>query len=367
MSTRRIGIDARLYFQTGVGTYLRNFLFYLQNITPSNIQFYVYVLKKDSNKIQFENSQFIKREVDYKWHTFGEQIGFLNVLNKDKLDLMHFTYFSSPILYKRPFISTIHDVTPLLFSTGKASTKNKYLYALKHFFFKIVLNNQVRNSLQIITPTKTVKKQLINIYGKNIEDKIIPVYEGINRELIESKENSNLTNLYKSSFFIYVGNFYPHKNVEKLVRAFSKIKTETKLILIGPDDFFTKKLSELIKTLCMNDKIVFYHNAETQDLKFFYQNALALIHPSLSEGFGLPIIEARYFQCPIIASNIPVFQELLVDRYVQFDPMNEDSIQNAINSFLKLNHKKNDEKISSKFSFEEMTRNVLTLYLKNFD
>src|SRR3989338_6978695 len=128
----KIGIDARLYSQTGVGIYLRNLLYYLEKIVKSNSLFYIYLLPEDHDKVQFKSKYFIKKLVHSRWHTISEQIEFAKILHKDDLDLVHFTYFSYPVAYKKKFISTIHDATPFYFKTGKASTKSKFLYEIKH-------------------------------------------------------------------------------------------------------------------------------------------------------------------------------------------------------------------------------------------
>ena len=120
---KKIGIDARLYSQTGVGTYLKNLIYYLDKKGPKDILFYIYLMPDDYNDLSFKNKNIIKRKVNYRWHTIGEQIGFAIKLYYDKLDLMHFTYFSYPIIYLKKFVATVHDATPLLFKTGKASTK----------------------------------------------------------------------------------------------------------------------------------------------------------------------------------------------------------------------------------------------------
>src|SRR4030043_350507 len=108
---KKIGIDARLYSQTGVGVYIRNLLYFLNQIETKEIIFYVYLLDQDFEKINFKNKNFIKKRANYYWHTFDEQTGFLKTLNKDNLDLMHFTYFGFPILYKKKYLATIHDLT----------------------------------------------------------------------------------------------------------------------------------------------------------------------------------------------------------------------------------------------------------------
>lgn len=360
---KRIGIDARLYFQTGVGTYLRNFLDCLQQIAPDDLEFYIYLLQKDIGKIKLDKKNFIKRPVTSLWHTIGEQTRFLYEIYKDKIDLMHFTYFGYPIFYPRRFISTVHDTTPLFFKTGKASTGNPFTYEIKHKVFKTVLKTQIKNALKVITPTKTVKKQLVHLYGHSYGDKIIPIHEGVDRTLQKAKENTALSKTFEQPFFIYVGNFYPHKNVEMLIRAFVRINNKNKLILIGPNDYFAKRLLHLVHELGQDNKIIFYHNATASDLKFFYSHAQALIHPSLSEGFGLPLLEATYCGCPVIGSNIEVFKELLNQEYLPFDPHDENDLVRKIKQCIIKKPVFDYKHISSQYSFEQMTKEILSVYV----
>lgn len=358
---KRIGIDARLYSQTGIGTYLKNLLFYLDKKDLKDELIYVYLMPDDFEKSNFKNKNIIKRKVSYSWHSFSEQFGFAASLYKDNLDLVHFTYFSYPVLYFRKFIATVHDATPLLFKTGKASTKNQYVYQIKHLLFRLILWCQVNWADKIITPTKTVKKQLENIYGKKISNKITPIYEGVNYQIRESNENKELGKKF-NNFFIYVGNFYPHKNVEPLIEAFSKVQTASKLLLIGPNDFFKNRVLQSINRLKQEKRILFVNIKTVKDLVFFYKNALALIHPSLSEGFGLPLVEAAYFDCPIIASDIEVFKELLENNYLSFNPNDSNDIAKKINKFIKEKPKYDYTKIMNKFFFEKMTDETLKIY-----
>lgn len=387
----KIGIDARLYNQTGVGVYLQNLLYFLEELVKGDIRLYIYLLPEDYDKARFKNQYFIKKVINSRWHTFSEQIDFARTLYQDNLDLVHFTYFSYPVLYKKKFIATIHDTTPLFFKTGKASTKNKIIYELKFRAFNYVISQQVKNASKIITPTKTVKKQLVELFGKKYENKIVPIYEGVDYKLIETAKkfeilnsqfsmnfkdlniknldlNNNLKlkikNYLKKPFFIYIGNFYPHKNVERLIQAFAKIKDDVRLILVGPDDYFSQRLMQLIKQLNQKKRIAFYHNPSKQDLVSFYKNALALIHPSLSEGFGLPIVEAVYFKLPIIASNIEVFKELLNKKYVSFNPLSVEDIAKKIRFFLSQSKKIEYGNLLQKFSFESMIKETLILYQK---
>lgn len=358
---KKIGIDARLYSQTGVGTYLKNLIYFFEKKNLKNKLIYIYLLPEDYKKLTFKNKNILKRKVYERWHTIGEQIGFAVKLYQDNLDLMHFTYFSYPIFYLRKFIATVHDVTPLLFKTGKASTKNQLIYKIKHLFFRLILWCQVNRAMKIITPSETVKKQLEGIYGKELAQKTSSIYEGVNYQILKSKENKQLIKKF-SNFFIYVGNFYPHKNVEKLIEAFSKLKTNSKLILLGPNDFFSARILHYINIMKCENNVVLVKNPTLSDLVFFYKNAKALIHPSLSEGFGLPLIEAAYFDCPIIASNIEVFKELLGNNYLSFDPNSVDDIVEKVKKFIDKKPKFDYKNLIKKYSFEKMTDKTFEIY-----
>jgi glycosyltransferase involved in cell wall biosynthesis len=358
---KRIGIDARLYFQTGVGVYLRNFLHYLEQQLPKDYEFFVYVLRRDSSKIHFNSPKFIKREVTSQWHSIAEQTQFLSVLNNDNLDLMHFTYFSYPVFYRKKYIATIHDITPLTHKTGRASTLNPMLYELKYQSYKFVLSQQIRNATIIITPTETVKNQILEKYGQSFTKKIVPIYEGVNYEMQNAKPNTELKNKYNNPFFVYIGNFYPHKNVEALVTVFKEMPKHVDLILVGPNSYFSGR----VKNEMANQKITnirFHHTGSNEDLIFFYKNAIALVNPSLSEGFGLPLVEAAYFNTPIIASNLEVFHEILGNSFISFYPKSPADIHQKLKSALENPSTLPKAQLSSSFSFEKMTKDILKLY-----
>ena len=359
---KKIGIDMRLYSQTGVGVYLRNLLYELVKILPHELSIYLYVLPEDASRIR-PDSRLIVRQAPFRWHSIGEQSGFFRLVQGDKLDIMHFTYFGYPILYRNKFIATVHDITPLLFQTGKASTKNPYIYWLKHKIFSLVLKTQVLNAFKIITPTNTVRQQLVSRFGSGIENKIVRIYEGVNYELRESCEDTLLYETYKKPFLLYVGNFYPHKNLDRLIRAMKLIKTNVPLLLVGPNDFFAQRIKESIRLHGLTHNIFFHHSPGINELHFFYKHAIALIHPTLSEGFGLPLTEAAYFGVPVIASDIPVIRELLGTGYTAFNPENTEDIAEKINGFIAHPVKPDYKDILSKYSFRKMAEETLSLYL----
>jgi glycosyltransferase involved in cell wall biosynthesis len=356
---KHIGIDARLLFQTGVGTYLQNLLHYLPEYISGDVRFTIYCLPQDKDFIKKEVPQSHIHTTTALWHSLDEQTTFLSCINEDNLDLMHFTYFGHPVLYNKKYISTIHDVTPLLFKTGKASTKSSITYMLKHAVFSYVLKNQIEKSEAIITPTKTVKEQLAQLYGTEISQKITPVYEGVSYRLLAAKKTP--TEMHKP-YLLYVGNFYPHKNVLFMIQAFAKSNSPYSLVLAGPHDYFLKRI---LDSLTQNEKehLIIKDKQSLSELASLYSNAEALIHPSVSEGFGLPLVEAMYFGLPIIASHIPVFQELLKTSYYSFDPYDKLSLIRTLNVFEKDAVKKKNE-LGREFSFQEMTKQTVDLYMR---
>lgn len=354
---KRIGIDARLLFQTGVGTYLQNLLHEISLNPPPDMDFTIYCLESDVAFVQRELPQAHIHTTRAMWHTLAEQTVFLSDINKDKLDLMHFTYFGHPILYRSPFIATIHDVTPLLFKTGRASTKNALTYGIKHGIFATVLKNQMMHSKAVITPTVIVKEQLVQLYGTQLADKIYPIHEGVSYRLVEASEKKPAIT---GPYLLYVGNFYPHKNVLTLVRAFAKSKSAYTLVLAGPHGYF---LDSLLASCTAQEKerILIKDKPTLGELTGLYKNAAGLIHPSRSEGFGLPLVEAMHFGIPILASHIPVFQELLGTSYYSFDPYEEQSIQQAISRFEQATTK-NVNTLKDDFSFSQMAQATMDLY-----
>ncbi|MEK9178473.1 MAG: hypothetical protein AAB801_01685, partial [Patescibacteria group bacterium] len=118
-----IGIDLRLWNQTGVGRYTRNLVFNLLKIDKNN-KYVLFVRKEDFKDVENQISKLKTpnwklKIVNVPWHSFKEQLLFPQILNRENLGLMHFTYFSVPVLYKKPYVLTVHDLTLNHFKSGK--------------------------------------------------------------------------------------------------------------------------------------------------------------------------------------------------------------------------------------------------------
>lgn len=327
----RIGIDGRLWNETGVGRYIRSLFKYLQKVDREN-EYVWFFRKAEFSSVEMPNEKWQKRLADVRWHTLAEQIFLPKILSTEKLDLVHFPYFSIPVFYKGRFVVTIHDLIFDHYKTGKASTLPFWIYWIKTIGYKVVLSQAVKKSSAIITVSNDAKNEIINHYNVNSK-KIFVTYEAGNLEENQKKTGDTEDIKKITPYILYVGNAHPHKNVENLVLAMkyiAKRDNRLKLVLIGRDDFFYKNVGKMIKREGLEDRIILIGKILNNNLAAYYKNAEAFVTASKMEGFGIPPLEAMSVGCPVIVSDIPVFHEIYQDSAVYFNQNKAEEIANII-------------------------------------
>ena len=355
----KIAIDCRLYHQGGVGRYIRNLIWYLNKLDKKN-QYTLFFYQLVPNKIP---SRFKTKITKAKWHSLLEQTAFAKELMAGNFDLVHFPYFSHPITYNRPFVITIHDLTVKHFATGQATTGTLPYYYLKRLGYHLVLKHAVNYAQQILVPSRAVLTDLVTCFPK-IKPKLTLTYEGLGLDLLQAKSKS--VPLPKCRFWLYVGNFYPHKNVGLLLKAFSSLGNKSEhLVLVGPKDLFAKRIETEINKLGLTDKVTLLSDLTNGELAWLYQRALALVLPSLFEGFGLPILEASYFGCPLILSKIAVFKEIALSGAKFFDPHSSKSLRDCLLKPPLRQNSKPSKSYFERFSFAKLAAQTLAVYEQN--
>lgn len=339
----RIGIDARLIEETGVGRYIRNLIAELGKLDSTNE--YVVFLRKKSFDTKFPH-RWEKRLADVHWHTVREQFVMPRLFVKAKLDLVHIPYHNPPMFYPGRMVVTIHDLTTLHFNTGRATTLPPHLYQLKRLGYLTELAIGLRKATRIIAVSETTKKEIVNHFRVSPE-KISVTREGVSHTKTIPKR------FIAEPYVLYVGNAYPHKNVETLIRAMHLVPKQ--LVLVGNDDIFYRRL----KAQYNSAAIRFFGPANDMQLASLYANADAFVFPSLMEGFGLPALEALSYGTPVAISDIPVFHEIVGEYATYFDPSSPESIANAL---LSVQKKTIPEAFFDKYSWKRMAEQTLHIY-----
>jgi len=367
----KIGIDARLINETGVGRYIRNLIEQLKELDTEN-HYVVYLSKNAFLSFVLPNTRWEKRLATPHWHTLWEQVVMPYIFVKDNLDLLHVPYFNIPVFYPGKFIVTIHDLTILHFPTGKASLLSPIAYWLKFFAFKLILAIGLKRTSSIITPSETTKKEIVDHFHIP-EKKINVTHEGVDENIRKVRSRKTEDRKYVEPYFLYVGNAYPHKNLERLVDAFGDFSEKNKgknryvLLLVGKNDVFYTRLNAYVKEKNLDQSVLFYGSADDKTLQELYRGAEAFVFPSLMEGFGLPALEAVSLGTPVICSDIPIFHEILggLPYYINPDDTYSISlsfflivaIQNAFES-----RKKERTKLLKQYSWKQLAEKTLSIY-----
>jgi glycosyltransferase involved in cell wall biosynthesis len=353
--SRIIGIDARFYGPVGkgLGRYTQevvdNVIAILSEETAVN--FVIFLSPENFDDFDCDGKKVKKVLVKARWYTLAEQIEIPYRLWCEKVDLIHFPHFNVPILTTTPFIVTIHDLILTKFPTYRATTLHPIFYWFKDKAYRLVISLAVKRAKSIITVSEFTKNDLI-LQFRVKSSKILVTYEGVanldkgddslfsmpaDKEKVLSRYNIS------TPFLLYVGNAYPHKNLEGLINIFSKLKIghlELRLVLIGKEDYFYSRVKEFAKhhnfwqSTNRNSQVTFPGYVPDADLRVIFESASAYVFPSLYEGFGLPPLEAMAHGCPVASSNRASMPEILGEAAIYFDPENEAEAVDAINILL---------------------------------
>ena len=367
----RIGIDARLINETGVGRYIRNLLRELADQDLNN-EYTVFLRERDFSHFAIPNPRWHKRKAEVVWHSVAEQFFLPWIFLKEHLDIVHVPYFNAPIFYPGKYIVTIHDLTILHFDTGKASTLPYWIYKIRRIGYRIVLFAGIKRASHIIAVSESVRRDILATFDEK-EERVSVTYEGIEPDFLSTVKRSSKQIPGHGDFFLYVGNVYPHKNVEMLLQAYvvykNRVKNPAKLVFVGPDDYFYRQMELLTVSLGLEKFITVLHNESDKALALLYRSATALLFPSLMEGFGLPALEAIASGCRVICSDIPVFHEILGAYAIFVDTNIPDNFASAMESAHITPHnasafRKEVFPILSKYSWKKMAEKTLSLYRK---
>ena len=275
--------------------------------------------------------------LDIPHYSLSEQTKLLNYLNQERFDLVHFTQFNHPTRYRGEFVVCIHDLTLL----GHLYRMNP----LKRLGFKEVMKSAAKNSTKIITISEYSKRDIVKTYGADPK-KIVVTYLAIDEKYnIKERDKKDEIKEFKQKYgiggdyILYTGMWKRHKNLVRMLKAFEmfiKKDNQMQLVLVGKvDKNEPEVISEIERINKMTEisgqpPVITTGFVGEEELPIAYAGALFYCIPSLSEGFGLPPVEAMACGTPVISAKISAMPEILGDAAMYFDPYSVEDIEKAM-------------------------------------
>lgn len=313
-----IVIDARIR-RASTGRPVDNLLTYLQTEDKKNR--YTILLEQDDDW-KPKSARFKPVPCRFKQFSLNplQQILYAWQLHRLKPDLVHFTLTGQqPIFYFGKQITFTHDLTMLKYA--RRGRLPRWVHWLRMRGYRFLLWQAHRKAIKIQVPTEYVRDAVAK-YHLFTSRKIVITPESGEPPIDKPAQKPVET---PDQFILYVGTSFLHKNLKRLVKSYELLKTDfpdLKLVLVGKREYYAKRLRRWTKSLPFYKDIVFAGFVPDTELKWYYAHAEAYVFPSLSEGFGLPGLEAMAHGCPVVSSNATCLPEVYGDAAHYFDPEN---------------------------------------------
>jgi len=281
----RVGIDCRKIDDFGIGTYIRGLLTAMAGVEYVAFGPHDLDLPAGIEHVMVDAPKYSIREL-------------FRVGRGVKIDLFHAPHYVVPFV-DVPFVVTIHDLIHL-----------RHRNPLARIYARRMIGRAVRKSRRVITVSETVRGQIASEFGHVEKIAVTPNGADHLRSFASLR-------MREHPYFVFVGNDKPHKNVDRLVEASSRIQG-AQLILVGGG--FER----------FRDRAIIAGFVSREELASLYGGAIALVQPSIEEGFGLPALEAMTCGTAVITSNAPALIEITGDAALHVDARSIDDIANAM-------------------------------------
>lgn len=327
--------------------------------------------QKDYFETSFTLSAKIKLlTVDIKNSSISRNIWFLfglpNLAKQIHADIVHLS-FPLPFiraLFSSPVVATIHD----LYAYECPENFGYPNVLFNQFFLKQCINNS--DGLSCVSQ-RTL--ECLKTYFADIEQKkeTTVIYNYVNFSHLEPIVPNAIDSSINAPFLLAVAQHRKNKNLDILIQAYSlllknnQLKDATKLIIVGSSGPETENISQQIRALSLQERVLMLSSIDDNELCWLYHNCELLVVPSSTEGFCLPLAEALYLSSKVVCSDIPIFREI-GSSYCTYFELQGDRVQNLSQAIIRSLTQPRYDNISPDFRFskEKIADQYLKFYLR---
>ena len=375
----KIAIDIRRMTEFGVGTYIRNVVRTLSRLDHEN----KYLLIGSPAKVEeigplpanFHTVPLLAPERSFQGYR-----EFRTAIQRLRCDLVHIpNLFSIPRGLPCPYVMTVHDMLEHM------SRSREQTGFWRSFHFQLT-RRVLRGAARIFAVSNFTRTEIEKLF-EIPPDQIEVVYNAIDERFLRghasAADRELIAKRYQVTypFLLYAGRVSPHKNVVRMIEAFSALKTELekdeaypnlKLIIIGDDLSGNPDLRRTVVRSGVQNDVRFLGFVPIEVLRIFYDEAKVFVFPSLYEGFGLPPLEAMAHGTPVVTSNVSSLPEVVGGAAVLVNPENVFEIMRALHRVLtdralRDRMKGRGYEQATKFSWESSVRRIIEVYREVVD
>jgi glycosyltransferase involved in cell wall biosynthesis len=257
--------------------------------------------------------------------------------HRGEFDLVHITSNNYPFAL-RGGVCTIHDVTFKRWF-DKGSRLPGWLPTAR-LYLSLVIGNAMRRAQAVIAVSQSTRADLETLFrpGPSAMAKVKVVHEGWEHLLDYEEGECAPFGFEDKGYLLFLGSYRVHKNLNALLEAFylarDRIPPDRILVISGSSDKLSDGNRETLAAInAQGSRVVFTGYVSNACVRRLYQRADALVLPSLSEGFGLPVLEAFHYRTPVLCSDAASLPEVAGDAALYFDPKDPAAIAEAIVGF----------------------------------